>query len=87
MKFKTKVRTGLGTGLVTQDLIWTCLEMTILQNDLIEIPPKKLMYFFHSLTLSEGNQGETQYGGYPIIKRKVSERDLSREWKCMQTQL
>ena len=27
------------------------------------------------------------YGGYAIIKRQLSERDLSREWKCMQTQL
>ena len=24
----------------------------------IEVPTKKVMYFFHSLTLSEGNQGE-----------------------------
>ena len=25
------------------------------------------------------------YGGYPIIKQKLSERDLSREWIGMKT--
>ena len=27
------------------------------------------------------------YGGYPIIKQKVCERDLSREWICTKTLL
>ena len=30
--------------------------------------------------LDESKPSEIIYGGYPIIKQKLSERDLSREW-------
>ena len=29
-----------------------------------------------------GKLGKKKYGVYPIIKQKVCERDLSREWIC-----
>ena len=52
-------------------------------NDMKSAAWKKLGFTFRTdLTWFYNN-----YGGYPIIKQKLSERDLSRDSICMQTQL